>query len=307
LADFARELFAARLPDAKCDPDFLACRDHQTKRETRDRLQDAWERLALATANPSHFADQFPRDFIARAWELYLLAVTDAAGCRLLSPPGNGPDVYAEHPSGLRFWIEAVTVRPGDELTRRGVTRDAHLPAKLYTIDDLILRCASGIRSKLRALVKYRRAGIVKADEPVIVALSHGAIPHSDMEGGDVPVVVKSVLPVGEPVIVITPYSDAEPERTRTTRERVLKASGRGVRTDLFLRCRSFPIAGVAFTAHHIWNLQWRAEKSLRVLENPRAQAPLPRGALPARCTYWVEDEHLRWSPGPEGMVGTFS
>jgi hypothetical protein len=102
------------------------------------------------------------------------------------------------------------------------------------------------------------------------------------------------VFPIGETVMIVTPYS-AEPPRVEIPpRFAVTKKRGAEVSTTLFLEPRSASVSGVLFASQLVWNLQKSAEKDLGLVHNPRAAAPLPRRGLPVRCELWVENDELR-------------
>ncbi len=51
---------------------------------------------------------EFRKDFPARSWELYVLALLARSGAKLVKSPRDGPDFCATLPDGRRFWVECI-------------------------------------------------------------------------------------------------------------------------------------------------------------------------------------------------------
>ena len=102
------------------------------------------------------------------------------------------------------------------------------------------------------------------------------------------------MLPIGETVLVVKPYSDEAPHVEVPRRDCIKKANSAEVSTTVFLEPRSACVAGLLFVSQAVWNLRWKAEEALRILHNPVAAAPLPRGTIPGRCELWLENGVLQ-------------
>jgi hypothetical protein len=276
---------------------FLACRDHQTKAGAREYLERAWQRVGhLVGDRRQHFLTEFRSNFYAKSWELYLLAVVSDAGWVIEPGKHEGPDICASV-RGKRVWIEAVVPTPGapgspDRVPQRppGYSGVLHL----YSEASLLLRYRSVLEEKLKKVDSYMSKGLIAGDDAVLVAVNQGAIEDSDLHDLEVPALVKALLPIGETVMVVTPYSMEPPRIEIPPRFAVTKKSGAEVSTTLFLEPRSASVSGVLFASQLVWNLRKSTAKDLGLVHNPRAAAPLPRRALPLRCELWVEDDELR-------------
>jgi len=276
---------------------FLACRDHATKAGEREYLERAWQRVGhLVGDRRQHFLKEFRSNFYAKSWELYLLAVLSDAGCAIEPGKPEGPDICASI-GGRRVWIEAVVPTPGapqsaDRVPQRPSGHRGVL--HLYPEASLLLRYRSVLEEKLSKVDSYVNMGLIADDDSVLVAVNHGAIEDSDLHDLEVPAMVKAVFPMGEPVLVVVPYSKERPRVEIPPRFAITKKSGAEVSTTLFLEPRSGSVSGVLFASQLVWNLRKSAEKDLRLVHNPHAAAPFPRGAFPLRCEFWVEEGELR-------------
>ena len=195
-----------------------------------------------------------------------------------------------------RVWIEAVVPTPGAPESPDRVFQRHRGPGggSLYTEASLLVRYRSVLEDKLAKIDGYIKKGIVARDDVVVVAINQGSIVDSDLHDVEVPALVKAVFPIGETIMVVTPYS-AEPPRVEIpARFGVKKKNGAEVSTMLFLESRSAAVSGILFASQVIWNLRNTAERDLGLVHNPSATAPLPRRSLPLRRELWVEDNELR-------------
>lgn|GEM_PF-1035111 len=277
---------------------FLACRDHRTKSDARAFLERAWDRVGhLVGDRHQHFLTEFRSNFHAKSWELYLLAVLSEAGCMVEPARPEGPDVRATV-GGKRVWIEAVVPTPGapespDRVFQRPPGQWA---GALYPEASLLIRYRSVLEEKLKKINGYITKGVVARSDVVLIAVNQGGILDSDLHDSEVPAIVKAVFPIGEPVMVVTPYSTEPPRVEVPPRFSVTKKKGAEVSTTLFLEPRSAAISGVLFASQVVWNLRMGAAKDLGLVHNPQAAAPLTRRAFPLKCEFWAEDGELRWN-----------
>ncbi len=209
-------------------------------------------------------------------------------------------------PSGLRCWIEAVVPRPGDGDDAVFQRPPGPWCGALYPAAKAILRYRSALEDKLAKIEGYIKDGIVTDDDAVLIAVCQGAILDSDLHDNEVPLLAKAVLPIGETVVVVTPYSKSPHRIEVPRRDAVVKASGASVSTTLFLEPRSASISGLVFVGESVWNLPWAAGEVLGMRHNPMARTPLPKAILPLRCELWVEGETLRHT-GRCARVGVYS
>lgn len=281
--------------EGTCDA-YRACRDHGTKADARAFLEHAWNRLGhLVGDRQQHFLAEFRSNFHAKSWELYLLDVLSAASCVIEPGKPEGPDICATV-GGKRVWIEAVVPTPGAPESPDRVFQRPSGPwaGALYPEAALLVRYRSVLEEKLKKIDRYLAKGVIATTDAVLIAVNQGAILDSDLHDAEVPAIVKAVFPIGETVMVVTPYSAEAPRVEIPPRFSVTKKKGAEVSTTLFLEPRSAAVSGVLFASQVVWNLQKAAENDLSLVHNPQAKTPLPLRSLPLKCELWVEDEELR-------------
>lgn len=151
------------------------------------------------------------------------------------------------------------------------------------------LRYTNAITSKITKVAEYRAKGIVKPDEPVLIAINQGAIDLSDLHDTEVPLMVRVLFGIGETVLLVDPY----PHTSRPHIPRmpsVKKSGGSDVPSQIFLTDASAVIAGVLFARFAIFNLfPMRRRPLLHLAHNPRALARFPIRGLPLRGELWME------------------
>ena len=282
--------------DRRLDTDHLwygACRDHSTKRPVKRALARIWSTLGeFIPEPPKQFLSEFRKDFPARSWELYVLALIARSGAKLEKSPRTGPDFCATLPDGRRFWVECVVPGhgEGDDAVPPPPSHDANgrRSGTLGPSDRIAMRYTNVITTKIAKVESYRAKGIVKPSEPVLVAVNQGAIELSDLHDVDVPLLVRVLFGIGEPVILVDPYahtSKAHVPRMPSVRKR----AGSDVPTQIFLTEASASIAGVLFARRSIFNLFPMRSRLTYLAHNPRAHVGFPLAALPLRGEVWVE------------------
>ncbi len=189
-----------------------AGRDHFTKRPVKRALARIWNTLGdFMPEPPKQFLSEFRKDFPARSWELYKLALIARSGASLAKSPRTGPDFCATLPDGRRFWVECVVPRHGEgnNAAPPPPSHDANgrRSGTIGPSDRIAMRCTNAITTKIAKEEPYRAKGIVKPSEPVLVAVNQGAIDLSDLHDVEVPLLVRVLFGIGEPVILVDPYA----------------------------------------------------------------------------------------------------
>lgn len=277
--------------------EFLACRDHEFKRSMRDALEDAWQRCGHLCPEGDEFVKRFQLEFLARSWELWLIAVLSGAGLALERPPARGPDVLIRLRSGARVWIEAVVPTSGGDGTADRVWQrrpEERGPFSGPRCDQVALRYLSAVRDKLSKLEAYRTAGIISDGDACLVALNQGAIIDSDLCDVEVPLLARAVFGIGSPVVVVPLYGEGETHVKTPLISEFSKANGAQVPATQFLDGSASGISGVLFAANAVWNLTWEASRSLSMIHNPSAAVPLESGTITTGCELWVRDGLLQ-------------
>lgn len=283
--------------DRRLDSDhpwYVACRDRKNG-GIRRSLSRIWNRRGdMIPEDPKQFVTEFRRDFPARTWELFVLDYLARSGARLERSPRAGPDFCATLPGVGRFWVECVVPRHGsgqDGVPERTEQRSGSLGPST----PVALRYTNAISTKIKKLRDYRAKRIIGADEPVLIALNQGGIELSDLHDTEVPLVVRVLFGIGEPVMRVDPYEHTSRVEVPPM-DTVKKRSGEDVTTTIFLNESSAAVSGLLFARRSISNLFPIKGKRLYLAHNPMAALSFARGALPLRGEVWVDDEQLAHS-----------
>lgn len=274
--------------------EYVACRDHRmTKAGTRRALSRTWNALgSVLPGKPEDFVFEFRRDFHARAWELFVLAYLARSGATLAPSPAHGPDFHATLPGLGSFWVECVVPRHGTGDDAVWKPPPGHTGGALGSPERVALRYANALSDKIKKVTSYRARGIVKPKEAVLIALNQGGLDHADLHDTEVPLVVRVLFGVGEPVLLIN-VDTGERRVEVPPMPTVRKRSGNDVGTALFLDATAGPVAGVLFAPVSVWNLFGRRRPRLYLAHNPGAVLRFPVGALPVRGECWVSGDTL--------------
>lgn len=282
--------------DTRLDTDhawYGACRDHFTRRPIRRALARIWTTLGeFIPEPPKQFVSEFRKDFPARSWELYVLALLARSGAKLVKSPREGPDFCATLPDGRRFWVECIVPGhgKGEDAVPLPPSSDGNgrRSGTAGPSARVALRYTNAITTKIAKVESYRAKGIVKPTEAVLVAVNQGAIDLSDLHDVEVPLLVRVLFGIGETVILVDPY--AHTSRAHVPRmPSVRKHGGSDVPTQIFLTDASASIAGVLFARRSIFNLFPVRTRLAYLAHNPRAHVGFPLAALPLRGEVWVE------------------
>jgi hypothetical protein len=278
-------------PGTAPDPIYCNTRDGATDHHTRGRdyIESLWQQGAPYVDVDA--ADKATRDFASVFWELQLVHLLKSAGRNLL-PRGSlayknnkGPDLCA--PGQPDTWIEAVVVRPG-------TGPDAlhyHELGKVYDYkpDGVVLRLRSVILDKSKKIENYIAAGIIKPGQATVIAISGVILPHR-YSGITPPEIVRAVYPANNPVLEINRETRAVTDRYVEYRDRVKKALGAEVATDVFLDPAFAHISAVLFDECDWVNPPKPAGADCKLVHNSLAATQLPDAWLSAGTEYWWRD-----------------
>jgi hypothetical protein len=294
-------LFACEsAPTGDEHPLYRACLEHPGKRPIADELTRIWETFGgLHPDDPGWFVGEFRRDFPARAWELYVLHWLVGSGATLAPRPqgransaGKGPDFCATHSNVGRFWIECVVATPGtgkNRVWQRTTETSWNGPPD----EPLQLRYASSICDKIEKISKDRHAGIMAPSEPVVLALSQGAIRDSDLNDLELPLVMGMLYGVDGTVETVDPDT-GESKSIIRRRKAIQKPSGARVSSWIFGEAGSEVISGLMLARVGMYELFTAQRPLMLMAHNPRTLNGIPIGALPFRGEVWEDASKRR-------------
>jgi hypothetical protein len=291
-------LFDLAIDDEIADPAqfdlaYIEIADSEDCRDDRAYLDRAWD--VHRRHADSEFVDQFRRrrHFQARAWELRIAWTLHDIGHKFHGPK-PGPD-FAIPLGDAHVYIEAVAPHATEELL--AIHDAARAFGAAVPHEQIILRYTSAIEAKRDQHAKHLAKGILRRDDPFVVALSGANIPQSSVGTGTFPRILHPLFGIGRPFLRF-PVDGKGGERTGVSRltERRTPAGG-SVRSDMFIGTEYRDLSAVMFSSEHVLN---RPESQGRppgddliVVHNPNADAPLPRGMIPRGREWGVREGRL--------------
>ncbi|MCA3503480.1 MAG: hypothetical protein IOD05_09580 [Rhodobacter sp.] len=215
----------------------------------------------------------------------------------------SGPDFLIEF-KGQRVWIEVICPEPNGIPSDWTVFESGRVNPVPH--EAILLRWTSAIKEKSEKLIGsrsnlaggYLKKGIVQESDAYVIAVN-GRLLRSSFPSlvgvSQFPFAVEAVLPVG-PLEIKIDRETMEPTRFGNQfRNRVPKANGAEVPTDVFLDPWFAPVSAIWATDMDESMILGR-QIPMSVVHNPLAKNPLFQGLLPAQDEYVakIEGEFFR-------------
>jgi type I restriction enzyme S subunit len=227
------------------------------------------------------FISRFSMECLSRFWELYLGCTLLDRGFQLVlreNLPKEGPDFCIEQ-NGSRLWIEAVVPTIGSGADSLPLKEEP--PPDRFQIvpqDQIILRYCSAIKDKHCAHLRHLKNGVVKADDRFIIAINGAGIPIQFSDAGEVPYVIRAVLPFGQYSVIVDKATKQVVKAGFKHRNVIIKSSGSPVQTNIFLDCTFSFISGLLFANAHPFSAKTLEAASFSLLHHYSPLRPLPQG-----------------------------
>lgn len=224
-------------------------------------------------------------------WEMYLVAMFLDVQIDLIpraerSRPDYGPDIQLR--SGE--WVEAVvaTAGVGPDAVSEGQ------PGRARTVPDeqMKLRVLNALAEKHRKFERYLADGLVKPDQPCVVAINTCLVPAAILER-TVPRVARAVLGLGNEVAIMDRQTGAIIEWTHEHQPVVKKRSGADVSQVAFLDGSQPLISACLHSSVHAAARPDKLGGDFVLVHNPTANVALRRNAFRRGAELWVENDKL--------------
>jgi type I restriction enzyme S subunit len=265
----------------------------QRAREAKDFVNQLW--LRTADYVDLGFLTEASKQFHPRFWEMYLVAALLEHGFPVITRKerkfqGKGPDIQI---GCVHAWIEAIAVSGG---TTSEAVPELNSETKFATNvpqDKIKLRLTTAIQKKYE---KYRdnylKKGIVKQGEPFIIALNAALVPHLQIIELSVPWIVKAVFPVGHEALRFNRDSRSVLEPYHIHQDYIVKGNGIRIPTTFFQQAELKGISAILYSTAHAFGYK-QLGHDFKLVHNPQASVPLPKGFLKVGTEYWIEDDQL--------------
>lgn len=268
------------------DPAYINIRDgnHPILKEARDFVEQLWS-FYQGHAD-KHFLVEIKRDFHARFWEMYLANTLDGLKISILCRK-PGPDILAKD-KNQKAWIEAIAPNNGQPGSPDYVPKDKFGNSQSVPDEKVVLRYTSAISEKYKKYFRYLEKGIILRNEPYIIAINGGQVRFSRSDYAP-PRIVRSVFPIGYPVLTLNRKSMEIIKSSFEFKPNVKKASGTDIPIDIFLDPYFENLSGVLFSATDACNRPPKIGADFIFVHNPLAKNKINEGFIRVGKEYIAE------------------
>lgn len=280
--------------DAK-DLAYVNVRDEPNLAYAKEFTETLWQQYA-SYADP-HARSDARNHFLQRFWEMYLTCTFLERGLKPERVGSEGPEFFVVI-NNTRVWIEAIAPEAGNGDDR---VPDIVL-GEAYTVptEKILLRFTHALAEKNK---KYKSAvakGIVRKDEPIILAINSRGIPHPPY-GAEMPYYIKALLPIGNLQIPINTRTMKAGEPSYQYRESLSKTNGSPVSTASFLNSDLAHFSAVIHSVVDCANRPSSLGADFSILHNPSSSFCIPEGVFSWCQQFKFEEDAILEIPKTEG------
>lgn len=230
----------------------------------------------LTSGNPSRYAQ--------RMGELLLADLLWKGGFDLISND-EGPDFRATK-NGYSTWIELQTPEPMG-IPADYYNRSGELTVRSEPFDAISLRWTSAMAEKKNTLDRYLESGVIKADEPYVIAINARLLNHFSMRGlngaSGKPVPVEILFSVGPLQLEIDRHTGAIIDQSHVHRPFLDKPGTENkVPADSFMNPRNKGVSAV-LGVDLLEQVALGGSHPSALVYNPYAQNPIGKHWIPAQ------------------------
>lgn len=239
-------------------------------------LELLWEDFSkLADRN---FRTRVPDDLQSCFWEMYLAYCLIHRGGFNLNSENYGPDLLV---TPGHIWIECVVATNGNPGHPDSVPPYSYLvlgepstyEATRVPTDKITLRLTNALAEKLKKFEKYVAQGLIKPDEPCIIALNAGNVNYSDTDLG-YPRILAALFPLGSPYVAFDRNNGQPVSEGYSTEYSIRKHTGAQIGKEFFMNPQNASISGVIYSTASPFKCTdpEKAGVELIYVENPHAK-----------------------------------
>ena len=275
------------------DQSYINIRDLEHARPYRNYVESLWE--AFEPLADRHFLSDAKAHFLERFWEMYLAQALKVSGWSPQAPGNKGPDFLVSC-SEKKIFLEATApgIGEGDDAVPEMKLRAVQaVPEK-----EILLRLRSAISSKLDAWKKWRSQKLVYSGDTFVIAINGRRI-RAGLGDSEPPFIVRAVFPIGALTAVWDKSKHEIVDTYYDYRNTLNKRSGAKIETDIFLSSEFSDVSAVVYSFIDAANHPQIEGQDFRLVHNPSAKTPLPRGFFKLGREYWLEGNevvNLNWN-----------
>lgn len=270
-------------------------RDSEYREDIRQALENMWERYSTYCPD-TDFREDAVKHFQASAWQMEITLFFDSK-FSLIPTHAVGPDVRFRQSNGEEILLEAVSAKPG---TGADAVQEPRV-GQVYHPDDegIILRLRNAIDSKIKQHGRWIDAKVVQPNQPLILAVTAGEISTAvDFMG--LSHMEHALFPLDKgawhvPIDLNNGESAGPTEFKYGFRGSINKKNGSPISTDVFVTDAAEYVSAVLYNPHHFVNSLRMNGSVFRLIHNPNAKNPIPRGLIECGVEAWVENDHLHF------------
>jgi hypothetical protein len=227
----------------------------------------------------AEFLVEFPNNFDARYWEMYLATYFIKEGYEICAPK-PGPDIGIRY-NGCRIWFEATSPTRGaagqpDQVPDIKFASQGEEPSyQEIPNEKMLLRYLNSISEKQRQHASWLADGIVALEDSFVVAINPRKLRH-EVADADPPRILQAAYPVGSAYATIDPVTAKLVDTGYMFRDKIRKLSGAEVRTGVFLLKEYDALSALLCSRVDAANQPEKMGSDFQLVENRRAKAPLP-------------------------------
>lgn len=235
----------------------------------RRYLQRLWR--IYAPFADQHFRHDAKKHFLERYWEMYLAVTLMANGSWPVRVGLHGPEFFFAV-GATRVWVEATAPGAGtgpDQVRENDPDDNYRVP-----LERILLRYTATVLEKNRKLKKDILEGVVREDDPYVLAINGRGIPYAPW-GNTLPYLLQALFPIGPLTLTFDVQTKEITGRIYEHRPSLSKRSRAKVSTRIFLDPAYAGISAVIHSTVDAANLPRRLGGDFYVVHNPIARNPL--------------------------------
>ena len=274
------------------DPAYICQASVPSRIKTKEWMEKLW--IQYAPYADKDFLEEFKRQFTQRSWELYLGATLINHGFILKKNIAEGPDFEIQDKEGKRItWIEAIAVTKGKGIDK--VPDISYGVVQSVPVDQISLRLSSALKEKYEKYLVYIKNGIIKSEDPYIIAVDRSECGLGDPYG---PQILSVLFGIGDPALHMRVGGKPveNPEISWTHRPLLNKGNGKNVPMLFFEDSSHAGISAVIYTRDHVINSPRKLEEmgeNFFIVHNPNAANQLPDNFFPFGEEYRASDGYV--------------
>jgi len=255
-------------------------------KERRDNFEDLWR--SYEPYADRNFIKQAQKRFHQKTWEMYLGVSFLKNGLFLEMAGKNAPDIKIINSGKPIIWVECVAPEKGNKADR--VHGMIYGVAQNVPQEQIILRIASGFEIKSKQFEKYIESGIVKKDEPKVVAINGADLSYMD---GDPAWIIRVLFAIGHLMLRFDKDHKKVIETFYSRIDKIIKKCGSEVSLGQFLSDQYKHISAVIYSHDNVLNRPEHIGTECVIVHNPFAEVPLPQNIFYFMTKYIAEGNNV--------------